>query len=38
MYPKISGATMLASELILYRGVSASSLPQVIFSLAGAPE
>ena len=39
MYPNISGATMVASELMLKRGVSSpSSLPQVIFSLAGAPE
>ncbi len=37
-YAKIRGATIIASELMLNRGVPASSLPQVIFSLAGAPE
>jgi len=37
-YEKMSGATMAASELIMKRGVWASSLPQVIFSLGTAPE
>ena len=34
----MSGATMDASELIMNRGVPASSLPQVIFSFGTAPE
>lgn len=37
-YAKISGATMLASELIKNLGVSTASFPHVIFSLGGAPE
>ena len=37
-YAKISGATMLASELMKNLGVSTASLPQVIFSFGGAPE
>ncbi len=34
----ISGATMVASDSIMYLGVSMPSLPQVIFSLGTAPE
>lgn len=37
-YEKISGATIDASELIMNRGVLASSLFQVIFSFGSAPE
>jgi len=37
-YAKISGATMVASELMANLGVSMSSLPQVIFSVGLAPE
>jgi hypothetical protein len=37
-YPKIRGATMVASDLTRNLGVSASSFPQVIFSLGTAPE
>ena len=40
--PKISaninGATIDASDSIMYLGVSAASLPQVIFSFGTAPE
>ena len=35
---KISGATIVASDSIMNRGVSTSSLPQVIFSVGTAPE
>jgi len=35
---KISGATMVASLSMMYLGVDAASLPQVIFSLGTAPE
>ena len=35
---KTSGATMVASDSIMYFGVSTLSLPQVIFSLGTAPE
>src|ERR671918_419209 len=35
---KMSGATMVASDSIMYFGVSTLSLPQVIFSLGTAPE
>ncbi len=35
---KIRGATMVASDSMTKRGVSAPSLPQVIFSLGTAPE
>ena len=34
---KINGATMVASDSIMYFGVSTPSLPQVIFSLGTAP-
>ena len=34
----ISGATMLASDSMMYLGVSSDSLPQVIFSFGTAPE
>lgn len=37
-YPKINGRTIVASLLMLKRGVSGPSLPQVIFSFGGAPE
>ena len=37
-YAKISGATIVASDSMMYFGVSAPSLPQVIFSLGTAPE
>ena len=37
-YPKISGATIVASDFTRNFGVSASSFPQVIFSLGTAPE
>jgi len=33
-----SGATMLASDSMMYFGVSMASLPHVIFSLGTAPE
>src|SRR4029077_15758379 len=35
---KIRGATIVASDSIIYFGVSRESLPQVIFSLGTAPE
>src|SRR5713226_9674541 len=35
---KISGATMVASDSMMYLGVLARSFPQVIFSLGTAPE
>jgi hypothetical protein len=38
IYAKINGATMVASDSIIYFGVSILSLPQVIFSLGTAPE
>ena len=34
----INGATMVASDSMMKRGVLARSLPQVIFSLGTAPE
>jgi hypothetical protein len=34
----ISGATIVASDSIIYLGVSRDSLPQVIFSFGTAPE
>ncbi len=37
-FAKMSGATMVASDSIMYFGVSTLSLPQVIFSLGTAPE
>jgi len=37
-YPKINGATIVASDSIMYFGVSTPSLPQVIFSFGTAPE
>ena len=37
-YAKISGATMEASDSMMYFGVSLPSLPQVIFSFGTAPE
>ena len=38
IHAKINGATMVASDSTMNFGVSASSLPQVIFSLGTAPE
>ena len=38
MSPNISGATMVASDSMMNFGVSADSLPQVIFSFGTAPE
>jgi len=38
MRPNISGATMVASDSMMNFGVSADSLPQVIFSFGTAPE
>jgi hypothetical protein len=38
MYEKISGATIVASDSIMKRGVVPSSLPHVIFSFGTAPE
>jgi hypothetical protein len=35
---KISGATIVASDSMIYFGVSTLSLPHVIFSLGTAPE
>ena len=35
---KSSGATIVASDSIMNVGVSTPSLPQLIFSLGGAPE
>ncbi len=35
---KISGATMVASDSMMNRGVSTLNFPQVIFSLGTAPE
>jgi hypothetical protein len=37
-YAKTSGATIEASDSIMYFGVSTPSLPQVIFSFGTAPE
>ena len=37
-FAKMSGATMVASDSIMYFGVSTLNLPQVIFSLGTAPE
>ena len=37
-FAKISGATIVASDSIIYFGVSVFSFPQVIFSLGTAPE
>ena len=37
-WAKISGATMVASDSMMYLGVFTPSLPQVIFSLGTAPE
>lgn len=37
-YPNISGATILASDSMMYFGVLMSSFPQVIFSFGTAPE
>ena len=37
-FAKISGATMVASDSMMYFGVSSPSLPQVIFSFGTAPE
>jgi hypothetical protein len=37
-YAKMSGATMEASDSMMNFGVSAPSLPQVIFSFGTAPE
>jgi hypothetical protein len=34
----MSGATIVASDSMMYFGVSTLSLPQVIFSLGTAPE
>jgi hypothetical protein len=38
IFAKTSGATMVASDSMMYFGQSAESLPQVIFSLGTAPE
>jgi hypothetical protein len=35
---KINGATIVASDSMMYFGVSRESLPQVIFSFGTAPE
>ena len=37
-FAKISGATIVASDSMMNRGVSALSFPHVIFSLGTAPE
>lgn len=37
-YPKISGATIVASDSMTKLGVSTASFSQVIFSLGTAPE
>jgi hypothetical protein len=38
MYANISGATIVASDSMMKRGVSTLNLPHVIFSLGTAPE